>query len=66
MPKLPSRIFVILDPNDEAEPSPDLLAYRNEAEAVQDDGPTEVGVYIFQRAQRLIKKTVVDVPHKKK
>ncbi len=65
MAKFPETIYVTFDPNDGESPQ-DVLAFRRESDAIQEDGPTEVGVYAFRRAQRLVKKTVVDVPKKKK
>ena len=57
--QLPGVIFARLDENDrKMRVQRDVLAYLSEADAVDEDGPTEVATYQLIRV-RLLKKKVV-------
>lgn len=54
----PSEIFVRKDANSRDMTEEDLLAYKNRNAAVEDDGPTEVGVYELVGVKKLKKQVV--------
>ncbi|MGO9641438.1 MAG: hypothetical protein ACLP1Y_09060 [Candidatus Acidiferrales bacterium] len=57
--RFPGMIFVYVDPNAGDDTTEDLNAYREEVNAVEDNGPTIIATYKFMGTRQLSKKVVV-------
>ena len=56
--KFPAEVFLTRDSN--ADCDNDLLAWIDEGDGIEDDGPTEIGVYRLVGVVRASKKLVVE------
>ena len=58
--KFPEKVFVTRDVNADDDHENDLLAWREEGDGVEGDGPTEIGVYQLAGVVRATKKLVME------
>lgn len=58
--KFPEKVFVTRDENADDGCENDLLAWHEEGDGVERDGPTEIGVYQLAGVVRVTKKLVVE------